>query len=121
VNRSRVDTVIDSIVAERLDMTTWARRTSCGTVMCLAGWAAVHAGDPPRFLEGATHTMYTLSGYPVETVAREYLGLTVQEACTLFLAFHAKTPDDLRDLVDQLEFEELGAAQAHSQREYELA
>ena len=121
MNRRRVDAVIDSIVAERLDMRTWATRRPCGTVMCLAGWAAAHAGDPPRFFEGASDTKHTLSGYHVETVAREYLGLTVREASTLFLAFHAKTPDDLRDLVDQLEFEALGAAQAHSQREYELA
>lgn len=110
MNKKRALEVVDSIDAERLNMGLWATAPHgnvCRTVMCYAGWAATHAGDPPSF---APEHMFqtgiyagtdrTRSGQLIYTVAERYLDLSHAEMCELFYAFDAQTPDDLRKLIE---------------------
>lgn len=102
MNRDRTLTVIDSIDPERLNMGAFAVRTSCGTVMCLAGWACVHAGDPPHFDPESDVTETTRSGRRIYVVAQEYLELDNRETVRLFYSFDVATTRDLRAIVDEL-------------------
>lgn len=117
MNKKRMMAVIDSIDVESFCMADYAHRSRvepCRTVMCLAGWAAVHAGDPPAFdqldlddwdrgwLNVPPSTDVTVSGRCIHNVAREYLGLTHDEANRLFFATNVTTPNDLRILVNEM-------------------
>lgn len=78
---------------------------SCGTSLCLAGWACVLAGDPPRWEEyedGVAFADVTESGRSIEEVAAEWLNADWSER-ELFYALEARTTDDLRDAADELE------------------
>lgn len=110
MNKKRALAVVDSIDAERLNMGLWAtapRGNACRTVMCYAGWAATHAGDPPSFAPEHMFqagpdqaTERTRSGRHIYAVAQHYLELSHDEMCELFYAFDAETPNDLRKLIE---------------------
>lgn len=117
MDKKRVLAVIDSIDVESFCMADYAHRSRvepCRTVMCLAGWAATHAGDPPAFdqldldywnrgyLNTPLSTDVTVSGRCIHNVAREYLGLTHDEADRLFFACNVTTPEGLHVLVNEM-------------------
>ena len=77
---------------DRLNMANWAVKHTCGTTLCLAGFAAVLSGaelnfDDERayhFFDGRTTTAFTTTGETVEDVAREFLELDEEDAAELF-------------------------------------
>lgn len=117
MNKGRVLNVVDAIDARYFDMESYATRPvtgDCGSTMCLAGWAATIAGDPPAYDDrvlideddvGYVATELTASGRYIHDVAAEYLELTDTEAIALFHAYHVTTPDGLRHLVNTLNTE----------------
>lgn len=113
MNKERVFKVIDAIDVRYFDMESYATRpvkSDCGSTMCLAGWAATIAGDPPAYDLSApwyadennvdyVATELTASGRYIFGVAARYLELTDDEAVTLFHAYHVTTPSELRHIV----------------------
>ncbi len=69
------------------DQSTWASRTGCGTVCCVAGKTALLNGWKPEFENGADYTIIFAKGgrtWPVDDIAQDVLGLTDEEADDLF-------------------------------------
>jgi len=86
----------------QLDMSTWARRKrswstqGCKTTLCLAGWAATLAGDPPAFSDALDSVPeLTVSGRSIEAVGAEWLELDRSERDLLY-AEHCYTTEQLR-------------------------
>jgi hypothetical protein len=81
------------------DMDWWARRTSCGTVMCVAGHTVVEGGYEIYWTGGAWSGYYCLNPdgrlETVSDVARRLLDLTSDQAMSLFHPRLA-TLEDLR-------------------------
>lgn len=76
---------------ETHDQRDWARRGECGTVCCIAGWAAVLAGEELAWdQEGRYGTDHVArcdrdgEALPIGVVARDLLGLSVGESAALF-------------------------------------
>lgn len=77
------------------NQTMWAVENSCGTLCCVAGWAAIMAGYELKFdsavcscgctdaLDGNTAS-YTTTNEFISDVAQRELGLTEDQAKTLF-------------------------------------
>lgn len=83
------EAVAQRIVAEgpdRFDMSTWIDKTACGTVACIAGWAAVEAGL------GRTHQEWNDNGYKNSDSVARWLGLGL-DGKLLFYA-DIRTPED---------------------------
>jgi hypothetical protein len=81
--------VLDHITAhpEEWDQETWAIKTSCGTACCVAGHAVVMAGHTLQFgsyYPGTSSAMRVSDGRSIENVARQELGLSVDQADLLF-------------------------------------
>lgn len=101
VNADRLHAVLDHIKAhpEQHLQETWGRRTECGTVACFAGWtvllfkpgiaerfAAAPMREPILFIETLTPYAALAEITDVSSTARDLLGLTVDQASTLFHA-----------------------------------
>lgn len=111
---------------QHFDMSAVARRTDCGTAMCIAGHTLELAGYQKRFVgsvwESADglgdHNWYTPSGKLVDDTmqsAKRLLGLTRDEALKdtslnddengLFMRFDLKTPKqaaaEIQKLIDE--------------------
>lgn len=89
---------------ENWDQTYWARKTTCGTTMCLAGWAAYLAGkeiDWPKSNNStsAVNAEYLTTGETIEGFAREWLELDEYEAEDLF---HSYTQLDAQTVLNEL-------------------
>ncbi len=69
-------------------MGSWYERTACGTTACLAGTAAAQAGWEPKFNAVGIAEYVVRDGVvrAVWAVAREYLGLTEDQASVMFFA-----------------------------------
>ena len=72
---------------EEVDLTVWANRTACGTVACVAGWAAILAGhdidwDTTAPLSGSVYL--TTNGDHIAEIAAQELGLTEEQENQLF-------------------------------------
>lgn len=94
---------------EKWEQQNWAKKTACGTTMCLAGWAVTLAGREFSWSNGNQTVQELLNtwGYLlsstltptqeskkyeggddfVSEVAQEWLGLTEDEADNLFYAW----------------------------------
>ena len=71
----------------------WARRTECGTTLCIAGWACVLSGQELRWYDTedeqgrfVARADYASLGEPIWSKANELLGLSDQEGGHLFYA-----------------------------------
>lgn len=71
----------------------WAQRTECGTTYCIAGWAVTLTGKamewrsrpgPSAEIEGAWRVSDLHGGRGISAVAADLLGLTGEEAESLF-------------------------------------
>jgi hypothetical protein len=89
------------------DQSNWAKRTECGTTMCLAGWACTLAGreidwnpgfdmTPEEYLNEYNALVsgtllpsddFSVTSDYIASFAEEWLGLTLEEASDLFYAF----------------------------------
>lgn len=77
---------------DRLNMANWAVKHTCGTTLCLAGFAAVLSGAELNFADdrayhfwdGRTSTAFTTTGETVEDVAKDFLELEQEDAAELF-------------------------------------
>lgn len=101
---------------EEADLTAWARRTPCGTTMCLAGIAVFLAGFPFVFDRDSRdqdiallcvvplgHPDYdpaTEGQRPIPEVARAELELTEQESDRLF--HYTDTLDDIERVIAEM-------------------
>jgi len=86
------------------EMSDWARRTSCGTRMCFAGWAVVTAGEELRWNTAPSEdefasAEYTTTGYTIEDRARTLLGITEDAADTIFYADITNSVEALEGLI----------------------
>jgi len=90
-NQEKVKAVLDAILEhpELHDQNNWARKTSCGTVMCIAGWTC-HLEGLEFEWEGYTilpenHAdVLAESGDIIPDAAQRLLGLSDVEARNLF-------------------------------------
>lgn len=103
VNVPLLRKILDHITAhpEEHDQEVWAERTACGTVMCLAGHAAVMTGHTiayERRANGDWMVRYCTNGEQIEDVARDALGLTYLQAAKLFDSQNSR--DTLWDLAE---------------------
>lgn len=117
MNRERLEAALAA--AERgdggvgFDVGYWGAETTCGTTLCLAGWAALHAGDPPDLTRGKSVvaqvatvsdalvtrvTDLTVSGRRVSDVASAWLELGEDEDWIFFSG--AETVAELRAEID---------------------
>lgn len=86
LNIDLLNKVRDKIAAtpEAYDQRDWclpSHAAPCGTVACIAGWAAILSGE--MSIKEA-HRNYSDNGEHVNNVAMRVLGLTENEANTLF-------------------------------------
>lgn len=92
--------VRDAVLAnpDRHDQDFYGRRRDCGTAYCLAGWACVLSGDVFDW-HGVVGDYVLIDGEPVNPFDRaaELLGITNDQAVTLFLTF------DNREALDRLD------------------
>ncbi len=70
---------------------------SCGTTLCIAGWAAHNAGYRIS-QDGITAFDVSGCGIPIPTVARHYLGLDGDESTWLFHLVHDRALEALNEL-----------------------
>lgn len=92
-NVKKLRDFIAKLPEENFDMWLWvwmdrneetveeARTHSCGTVCCLAGWAALLASDPTAKLAGS---IPFVNGVHVSRIAERWLKLAPDEAARLF-------------------------------------
>jgi len=84
---------------EEHDQRSWARKSSCGTTMCLAATVAVLAGheidwSKPLMTTGYSAHFYELvDGRKIPDAAQESLGADDEQAHSLF--YGCKNADDL--------------------------
>lgn len=89
----------------RLNMANWAVQHTCGTTLCLAGFAAELSGAEFDFSEGIQLSHHgvasgvTMDGRSVERVAIDYLDLDLEDAGDLF---YTHDPDIALDKLDYL-------------------
>lgn len=82
---------------EEVDLGSWAKRTPCGTALCIAGTATVLTGHEINWND---HPVYeTTDGQTIRNIARVELGLPLLEADKLF---HSKNMDQVWDRVEAL-------------------
>jgi hypothetical protein len=86
--------------AEHFNMDDYARKTECGTAMCIAGHALVLQGYRVR----GNGTFVSSRGLKVDphTKARDELGLTNCQANDLFYDFDLATPKDAAARIQEL-------------------
>lgn len=113
MNRERLETALAAAEREDggvgFDVGYWGAETTCGTTLCLAGWAALHAGDPPDLARGTRVvgqvstvsdalvtriTDLTVTGRRVYDVASAWLELTDDEDWVFYSG--AETVAELR-------------------------
>lgn len=91
-NIERLDAAIAWAEAhpEQHDQGAWARRTSCGTTLCLAGIILTHAGYKPAFVHQfeSAGMFFSPDGAMVSpsTEAQRLLRIDSESASMLFLA-----------------------------------
>jgi hypothetical protein len=81
-------------------MATFGRRTTCGTVACMAGWAGL---DPEFNRQGLVFRIsddgwpnFELQGWPMDSAAlKEFFGLSLEQFRALFLSWPDGTTRDL--------------------------
>lgn len=97
--------------ATRFDMRWWGYRDRCGTALCLAGWAATLAGDPPDFEApdaedgDARAPVETVSGETIVEVATRWLGVVDDETRAesgIFYELNARNARELRAAAERL-------------------
>jgi hypothetical protein len=114
-NQVLISQVLDAITVENLDMGSWGKakdpKASCGTTMCFAGHAAVIAGHELEWeerqgydYEGNPTTYYvadyTKEGRLIETVAKDELNISKDQATAIFFATGlGNNVERLRELV----------------------
>lgn len=69
---------------EQWDQGWWGRKSACGTVCCLAGWACILSGHELEFGECRTIAHVAIGDRYIENIAAEELGVTAMEAQNLF-------------------------------------
>jgi hypothetical protein len=106
VNVELLNKVMEHIEAhpEEHDQDQWAQLADCGTKYCFAGHAAFMCGWTPIFDPDNTAAFCTSpdgdDSVPIESVARDLLGVTILQA--EFLFYECGTADELRACVDKL-------------------
>lgn len=113
MNHRRMNLTLDTIERVsargngRFSMENWAKWSpTCGTTLCLAGWAATLAGDPPDFSVARSGTdnlddvvtEYTQSGNLINEVAGRWLELDDDEQLDIFF-IHVDDVAELRELL----------------------
>lgn len=90
VNVELLRKVLEHITAhpDEHDQEVWARRTACGTAMCLAGHAVVMTGHRIDWslLDIGGLATFTTTGEIIEAVAERELGLDLGQSVELFSA-----------------------------------
>jgi hypothetical protein len=97
VNHAEIENIIGYIEAhpEEWNQQDYASRYECQTAYCVAGHACVRAGYTFQWEDGRTWATHLDDGHtPISHRARQLLGLTDDQAITLFQA--SNTIDDLK-------------------------
>ncbi len=101
-NAEMIIRVMGRITDETLNMDSWAKSPlegfTCGTTMCLAGHTVVENGHPIAWFQEADGTWegsMTTTGYDIEGLAAELLGLDDDQLTELFYETGAETVDEL--------------------------
>ena len=109
LDREMLVKVVDhALSAENWRQTVWFMNnaeTACGTAMCIAGFAAIEfAGWKPIYDRGMKSAVWceneTGYSHPIFAVARDFLGLTKDEADDLFYSGHRA--DEVRRITEAI-------------------
>jgi hypothetical protein len=107
-NLERLKTLRETVTTREneWDQRDWARKYSCGTTMCLAGWASVLAGkeidwrkSKHRLRGESVVASWLTSGEYIGQFAADWLDLDEEEADDLF---HAYTKQEALIVLDDL-------------------
>lgn len=110
MHKEHMRQVLDQIRADPAGfaMATYGTRDECGTTMCLAGYAAVAAGYELIFINGRASDCRDGSKVrSIHSLARQYLGLDVDDAGYIFMTM-TDSVDELQRAIERITGETLG-------------